>query len=224
MKFYFSHSSYEKFISALQPDLNASSSSSDEIPESTKLAKLRDVLQQLPPAHYRTLEYLLRHLSRVASQGARTGMTSKNIAIVWAPNLLRCKDLESSGCFGALHFVGVQAVVTEYLIKYVDILFSKDLRSRGRAGSLRPKSFPVSSSKLLTLEEARDRSGCLFEEPGASNSYNINSDNSGNLNSKYHTIIDSVRRRGVNGNAGGNHIPSEIKKVNFQLNYLQSQS
>jgi len=55
------------------------------------------VVQQLPPPHYRTLEYLTRHLARVAQHAASTGMTAKNVAIVWAPNLLRCKELEVGG-------------------------------------------------------------------------------------------------------------------------------
>ena len=31
----------------------------------------------------------MRHLGRVASHALETGMHSKNLAIVWAPNLLR---------------------------------------------------------------------------------------------------------------------------------------
>lgn len=38
----------------------------------------------------RTAEFLLRHLTRVAEQGSKTGMDFRNLAIVWAPNLLRC--------------------------------------------------------------------------------------------------------------------------------------
>lgn len=38
---------------------------------------------------FRTCAFLLRHLSRMASLSERTGMTCKNLAIVWAPNLLR---------------------------------------------------------------------------------------------------------------------------------------
>ena len=45
----------------------------------------------------RTLEYLMKHLSRVATRSNETGMTPKNMAIVWAPNLIRCKELESGG-------------------------------------------------------------------------------------------------------------------------------
>ena len=55
----------------------------------------------------RTLEYLSRHLYRVSLRGNDTGMTAKNVAIVWAPNLLRCKSLEVGGV-AALQGVGVQ--------------------------------------------------------------------------------------------------------------------
>lgn len=37
----------------------------------------------------RTLEYLLRHLARMARHSANTSMHARNLAIVWAPNLLR---------------------------------------------------------------------------------------------------------------------------------------
>ncbi|PRD36183.1 UNVERIFIED_CONTAM: CdGAPr [Trichonephila clavipes] len=105
---------YDKFVNAVQAD------------EDMRLLKLRDVVQQLPPPHYRSLEYLMRHLSKVAAHGFQTGMTPKNVAIVWAPNLLRSRDIENGGV-GALHVVGVQAVLTEYLIRYTDIIFSEKM-------------------------------------------------------------------------------------------------
>ena len=37
----------------------------------------------------RTLEFLMCHLVRVASYSAETNMHARNLAIVWAPNLLR---------------------------------------------------------------------------------------------------------------------------------------
>ena len=77
---------------------------------------------------FRTLEYLTKHLHRVSLKHGDTGMTAKNVAIVWAPNLLRCKSLEVGGV-AALQGVGVQAVVTEYLIKYCELIFSDKLPS-----------------------------------------------------------------------------------------------
>jgi hypothetical protein len=51
-------------------------------------------------------------------------MTARNVAIVWAPNLLRCKELEYGGV-AALQGVGVQAVVTEFLVVYYAAIFDK---------------------------------------------------------------------------------------------------
>lgn len=40
-------------------------------------------------ASLRTLEYLIKHLARLATFSEETNMHIKNLAIVWAPNLLR---------------------------------------------------------------------------------------------------------------------------------------
>jgi len=45
----------------------------------------------------------------------------------------RCKDLEQQGCsLAALKNVGVQAVVTEFLISHTDILFTDCFMNRRR--------------------------------------------------------------------------------------------
>lgn len=54
-----------------------------------QLYQMHDTVQQLPPPHYRTLEYLIRHLAKMSTHHHVTGMNIKNLAIVWAPNLLR---------------------------------------------------------------------------------------------------------------------------------------
>ncbi|CAH1263944.1 ARHGAP32 [Branchiostoma lanceolatum] len=129
-----------------------------------KFQLIYDVIQKLPPPHYRTLKYLMEHLSHVATFSDRTGMHSKNLAIVWAPNLLRSKEIESGAA--ALMEIRVQSVVIEFLIHHVDLLFSNKL-----AGTLlgapaddalkparRPKSLVLSTpTKLLSLEEAQAR-------------------------------------------------------------------
>ena len=62
-------------------------------------------------------QYLSRHLYRVSLRGGDTGMTAKNVAIVWAPNLLRSKSLEMGGV-AALQGVGVQVFIElEFNIK-----------------------------------------------------------------------------------------------------------
>ncbi|KAF9812509.1 hypothetical protein SFRURICE_018997 [Spodoptera frugiperda] len=79
---------YESFVSAVQaPD------------EAARLRAVRDTVVKLPPPHYRTLAYLMRHLRRVSLLGAQTGMTARNMAI---------------------------AVVTEFLICYAEELFAQE--------------------------------------------------------------------------------------------------
>ncbi|XP_037084790.1 rho GTPase-activating protein 33-like [Pollicipes pollicipes] len=144
---------YDKFVAAVQ-------SSDDQ-----RLLRMRDVVQQLPPPHYRTLEYLVRHLARVSTHSHSTGMTAKNLAIVWAPNLVRSQELEAGGV-AALQGIGVQAVLVEYLIRYSELIFSDklpafapDQPSLPRATKRsRPRSLAISTpTKLLSLEEARAR-------------------------------------------------------------------
>lgn len=117
-------------MKAIQPsyDPTGLTSQVDELPESAKLSNLIKVLKLLPLNHYISLEYLARHLNKIASYSDQTGMTIKNLAIVWSPNLLRSRELELNGGIGALQGIAIQAILTEYLIRYVDRLFTSDSR------------------------------------------------------------------------------------------------
>ncbi|XP_053994249.1 rho GTPase-activating protein 32 isoform X2 [Hylaeus volcanicus] len=162
---------YSTFVSAVQANTDAE-----------RLRRMRDTVRKLPPPHYRTLEYLMRHLVRVAARGAETGMTPRNVAIVWAPNLLRCKELEVGGV-AALQGVGVQAVVTEFLVCYAELIFGD-----GPVG--RPKSLAITTpARLLSLEEARNRS--LRGEPDY---IEVGAGPAG-LPLQYHTVIELPRKR-----------------------------
>ncbi|XP_027766854.1 rho GTPase-activating protein 32-like, partial [Empidonax traillii] len=154
---------YEKFSDAV-------SAATDE----ERLVKIHDVIQQLPPPHYRTLEFLMRHLARLADYCSITNMHTKNLAIVWAPNLLRSKQIESACFSGTAAFmeVRIQSVVVEFILNHVDVLFSSKLSSvirdgAGHSSLSRPKSLLVSSpsTKLLTLEEAQARTQAQINSP-----------------------------------------------------------
>ncbi|XP_044291199.1 LOW QUALITY PROTEIN: rho GTPase-activating protein 33 [Varanus komodoensis] len=143
-----------------------------------RLVRVHDVIQQLPPPHYRTLEFLLRHLARMAMHSQNTSMHIRNLAIVWAPNLLRSMALESVAQCGADAFreVRVQSLVVEFLLNNVQVLFSDTFTSVGKdsAGRCflpRPKSQLVScpSTRLLSLEEAQARTQalCKISKPEA---------------------------------------------------------
>ncbi len=72
------------------------------------MIEIHDIVQQLPPPHYRylkfqiiplkfnfyflikrTLAFLMQHLQKLSDYSTETNMNTKNLAIVWAPNLLK---------------------------------------------------------------------------------------------------------------------------------------
>ncbi|XP_041090816.1 rho GTPase-activating protein 32 isoform X2 [Polyodon spathula] len=185
---------YEKFSDAV-------SAATDE----ERLVKIHDVIQQLPPPHYRTLEFLMRHLSHLAAYSYITNMHSKNLAIVWAPNLLRSKQIESACFSGTAAFmeVRIQSVVVEFILNHVDVLFSTKLSSLIREGAghctlARPKSLLVSSpsTKLLTLEEAQARTQAQINSPVTADSKYIEvGEGPSALQGKFHTVIDFPTER-----------------------------
>ncbi|XP_069470259.1 rho GTPase-activating protein 32 isoform X3 [Ambystoma mexicanum] len=187
---------YEKFSDAV-------SVATDE----ERLVKIHDVIQQLPPPHYRTLEFLMRHLYHLATYCSITNMHTKNLAIVWAPNLLRSKQIESACFSGTAAFmeVRIQSVVVEFILNHVDVLFSPKLSAvirdgPGHTSMSRPKSLLVSSpsTKLLTLEEAQARTQAQINSPVVADSKYIEvGDGPAALQGKFHTVIDfpSERKR-----------------------------
>ncbi|XP_075046614.1 rho GTPase-activating protein 32 isoform X4 [Mixophyes fleayi] len=187
---------YEKFSDAV-------SAATDE----ERLVKIHDVIQQLPPPHYRTLEFLMRHLSRLATYCSITNMHTKNLAIVWAPNLLRSKQIESACFSGTAAFmeVRIQSVVVEFILNHVEVLFSPKLSAvirdgAGHASLSRPKSLLVSSpsTKLLSLEEAQARTQAQINSPVVADSKYIEvGEGPAALQGKFHTVIDfpSERKR-----------------------------
>ncbi|XP_013416874.1 uncharacterized protein LOC106178298 [Lingula anatina] len=107
-------------------------------------------------------------------------MGSKNLAIVWAPNLLRSKELEQGGGAAALQGVGVQAVVTEFLIKHAETIFGDQSVKK----LARPKSLCVATpTKLLSLEEAQQKQKYIEVGGGPA------------ALPEFHTILEHPRKR-----------------------------
>uniref|UniRef100_A0A8C4ZDB4 Rho GTPase activating protein 32a n=1 Tax=Gadus morhua TaxID=8049 RepID=A0A8C4ZDB4_GADMO len=182
---------YERFSDAV-------SASTDE----ERLAKIHNVIQQLPPPHYRSLEFLMRHLSRLATFSPITNMHTKNLAIVWAPNLLRSKQIESACFSGTAAFmeVRIQSVVVEFILNNTEKLFSSKLNPAIRDGNntlSRPKSLLVCSpsTKLLSLEEAQARTQAQLGSPATTPSLSPSEyievgEGPGALGGKFHTVIE----------------------------------
>ncbi|KAA0719589.1 Rho GTPase-activating protein 30 [Triplophysa tibetana] len=106
--------------------------------EDERLVKIKEVLKDLPAPHYRTLEFLMHHLVKMSSFASQTNMHSRNLAIVWAPNLLRSKDIESTGFNGTAAFmeVRVQSIVVEFILTHVPEVFADSGSAMGRRKSL----------------------------------------------------------------------------------------
>lgn len=187
---------YESFVKAIQPsyDPTGLTSQVDELPEKAKLSNLVKVLKRLPVNHYVSLEYLARHLNKIASYSEQTGMTIKNLAIVWSPNLLRSRELELNGGIGALQGIAIQAILTEYLIRYVNELFARESRpfnyfneptdadnangsflsdntcSQLNSFSLKDPSNSIDESKMRENHQS-DQTGQFDEQPNAAEEF-----------------------------------------------------
>ncbi|CAH6792337.1 Arhgap31 [Phodopus roborovskii] len=146
---------YEKFTEAVS-----------HCPEEGQLARIQNVIQELPPPHYRTLEYLIRHLAHIASFSSKTNMHARNLALVWAPNLLRCKKIEATIYNGDAAFlaVRVQQVVIEFILNHADQIFNSGAQGplQQDEGRIITKSLTLPAlslpMKLVSLEEAQARS------------------------------------------------------------------
>ena len=80
----------------------------------------------------------MRHLHLLAQSASVTGMTSRNLALVWAPNLLRSEQPQHSLVSEEnLRDIGVQARCVEFLISQYEELF------------LTPRDFPLASPANL---------------------------------------------------------------------------
>ena len=90
-----------------------------QLPYKYQLPTLTRLVYQLPTPHLDTLQYLVSHLHLVSQYQALTGMTCMNLAIVWAPNILRPN---SQDC---LRDCRLQATVVEALVVHCEHIFQK---------------------------------------------------------------------------------------------------
>ncbi|XP_052548255.1 rho GTPase-activating protein 32-like [Tympanuchus pallidicinctus] len=169
--------------------------------EEERLVRMRDVIQQLPAPHYRTLVFLMRHLACLSANSSVTNMHAKNLAIVWAPNLLRSQQSESACASGraACTELQTQSAVVEFIIDHTDVLFCStsgpDIADGAGHSSLSgPQSVQASSpaTELLSLEEAQARRRGHSSSPVAvivSRDIEVEEGPKA-VRGKFHTIID----------------------------------
>ncbi|XP_015728588.2 rho GTPase-activating protein 33-like [Coturnix japonica] len=108
--------------------------------EEERVQRMKDAIQQLPAPHYRTLQYLMRHLASLAGNCSVTSMDARNLAIVWAPNLLRSQQSPSACASNEAACMELQAqsAVVELLISHADVLFCSNSTTAVGEGELLP--------------------------------------------------------------------------------------
>ncbi|NWT79217.1 RHG31 protein, partial [Lanius ludovicianus] len=179
---------YKKFTEAVS-----------RFPEDEQLARIQNVIQELPPSHYRTLEYLIKHLTHLASFSSMTNMHTRNLALVWAPNLLRSKEIEAVGCNGDAAFleVRVQQLVIEFILNHVDQIFSNNRKASSAeniesASVVKSLTLPSVSlpMKLVSLEEAQARSLSASHSARKERRENSLPEIVPVIGSLFHTVVD----------------------------------
>ncbi|XP_026139096.1 rho GTPase-activating protein 29-like isoform X1 [Carassius auratus] len=91
------------------------------------LFKIRDLLRQLPAAHYKTLQFLITHLHRVSEQAEENMMTTSNLGIIFGPTLIKPRQLEAEVSLSSLVDYPHQARMVDLLIRHHHMIFDAPL-------------------------------------------------------------------------------------------------
>jgi hypothetical protein len=118
----------------------------------------------------------MRHLHKLAEFSTETNMNTKNLAIVWAPNLLkynfsrivinffilvsksfskiinRSKEMDSIDCmqYDMLHSITLQANISEFLIANADTIFNDKFASLVRSKDVKSKNYFIIFFKFFS--------------------------------------------------------------------------
>uniref|UniRef100_A0AAZ3QCB2 Rho GTPase-activating protein 29 n=1 Tax=Oncorhynchus tshawytscha TaxID=74940 RepID=A0AAZ3QCB2_ONCTS len=107
--------------------------------------KIRDLLRQLPPAHYRTLRFLTAHLHRVTEQAEENKMTASNLGIIFGPTLVKPRQTDAEVSLSSLVDYPYQALMVELLVRHFQVIF--DLSS--------PSSYPPTTTSTVGQSSPR---------------------------------------------------------------------
>ncbi|KAK4146743.1 uncharacterized protein C8A04DRAFT_9578 [Dichotomopilus funicola] len=89
-------------------------------PETERCVHLRKTVNMLPPKHRDCLEFLMFHLARVASREPENLMSPKNLAVVFAPTIMRDHSLEKE-----MTDMHAKNLAVQFLIENSPVIFSE---------------------------------------------------------------------------------------------------
>ncbi|VDM26027.1 unnamed protein product, partial [Toxocara canis] len=125
LKQYFRQLPNPLFTFELYPDFIGAYETTDE----SRARRFKSVIDRLPSEHYRTAKYLILHLTRLCQCTHLTDMNSKNLAIVWAPNLFRCPPCQNGSDSYLLQGLNIQTGLCNFILVHAVYLFSLEKES-----------------------------------------------------------------------------------------------
>ncbi|KAM3865833.1 rho GTPase-activating protein 29-like [Diretmus argenteus] len=115
--------------------------------------KIRDLLRHLPPAHHRTLRFLIAHLHKVTEQAEENKMTASNLGIIFGPTLVKPRQTDAEVSLSSLVDYPYQALMVELLVRHFHVIFDvsslspSDLSAAGQAS---PRLTPQEKEQRLS--------------------------------------------------------------------------
>ncbi|XP_066547994.1 rho GTPase-activating protein 29 isoform X1 [Amia ocellicauda] len=131
---------YNEFIGLAKESQNIISDEVDSTPNSPVtekphvnielnrvIFKIKDLLRQLPRAHYKTLQYLIGHLHRVMEKAEENKMTASNLGIIFGPTLMKPRQTDADVSLSSLVDYPYQARIVELLVLHYEKIFDVPL-------------------------------------------------------------------------------------------------
>ncbi|KAI9357207.1 Rho GTPase activation protein, partial [Pilaira anomala] len=87
-----------------------------------RMYQIKSIIHSLPKPNYIVLEYLMRHLNRVASYSEINKMESSNLALIFSVGLLRSSQQDLS----SIMQTDLQSAIIEAIIQQVDWFFEEE--------------------------------------------------------------------------------------------------
>ena len=114
----------------------------------------QEALDSLSQAQFKILKHLMFHLGKVAGKSKETGMSSKNLAIVWAPNLIRTPlNLAQEHSLIQTNLV-LNTQIVQYLIDNAKWLFEARKKSAEKNNNQLPPQF-LEKVKFINVGEEK---------------------------------------------------------------------
>ncbi|CAL8320927.1 unnamed protein product [Arctogadus glacialis] len=118
--------------------------------------KIRDLLRQLPAAHYKTLRFLIAHLHRVTEQAEENKMTASNLGIIFGPTLVKPRQTDAEVSLSSLVDYPYQALMVEQLVRHFNVIFDRNAAQLSTS-DLQLAAGGGQASPRLTAQEKEQR-------------------------------------------------------------------